>query len=108
MRKSGWLAVVLSAIATIAFAGDGIVHHMPEKVANQYVVMAVAGHDVKALSNELAAAHAGRVAAVQEHLGTFTLILPNETAAEHVARDPRIAYVQEDAILHLMDCRPLS
>jgi len=108
MRKSGWFAIVVSALATAAFAGDGIVHHMPEKVPNQYVVMMVPGHDVKALSNELAAAHAGRVAAVQEHLGTFTLTLPNEKAAEHVARDPRIAYVQEDGILHLMDCRPLS
>jgi len=106
-RSIGLFLLAFAAAVTVR-AGDGTVHRVPEKVPNSYIVIVADGQDVKALSNDIAAAHAGRVAAVQEHLGTFTVVLPNDTAAEHLARDPRVAYVQEDAILHLMDCRPLS
>src|ERR1051325_3473050 len=108
MRIRGIALFAVLLTAAHAFGGDGRIHHVTEKVPNSYIVFLERGVNANAIAPELANAHGGRVEAVMEHLGMLSMTLGSETAAENIARDPRVASVQEDAILHPASCRQLA
>jgi len=89
-------------------AGAGGVGHVKERIPNSYIVLLNTGEHAKEVGQEIANRHAGSLTAVMSHLDMFAITLPNETAAEAIARDPRVLLVQEDGVLHLADCRALD
>lgn len=93
---------VLSSLA--ARAGDGKLHRMTEKVPNSYIVMLYKNQLTDAIGPELEKRHRGKLVAAMKDLYEFSIMLPNEQAAEAIARDPRVEEVQEDSISHLASC----
>jgi serine protease len=103
------LCLGVSFAVLIATAASGRVLHVPEKVANSYIVTLNDGERADGVSADLARAHGGAVTAVMSHIGMFAISLPNETAAEAIARDPRVREVQENGILYAAGmCRSLD
>jgi hypothetical protein len=109
MKSSRFVAhmtavVALLLLPLVARAGDGTVHRMNEKVPGSYIVMLYKGQPAETIGPELERSHSGKMEAVSSELGMFSIQLPNETAAEAIARDPRVSLVQEDGVLHLQSC----
>ncbi len=70
-------------------------------VPDEYIVVLRATADVSTLSMELSSSFDGTVTEVFEHsLKGFTIVL-SETQAATLARDPRVAHVEQNARLHL-------
>src|SRR5216684_9145157 len=86
------------------YAGDGTIHRMKEKVPSRYMVMLYKGQPTEAIGPEMEKGHGGKVSGIMKELGMFSIDLPNEAAAEAIARDPRVALVQEDGVLHVAGC----
>lgn len=105
-RSLSRIAVLVTfLLATLAaHAGDGKIHRQPKKVANRYIVMLYTDQPADAIGQELERRHGGKLAAVAKELGMFSIKLPNEAAAEAIARDARVAEVQEDGILEAQAC----
>lgn len=99
-------ALLLPVVA--ADAGDGKVRHVPEKVPNSYIVMLVPGQDASVTASDFERLNRGHVDAIMDRLGAISITLGSETAAENIARDPRVDFVQENGILHVADCRQLD
>jgi Subtilase family len=97
-------AALLLSLAAVAYAGDGKIHRMPEKVPNSYIVMFESGQAADMVGPELEKRHGGKLNAVMKHLGAVSITLPNEAAAEAIAHDPRVSLVQEDGLLHAAVC----
>ena len=93
---------------SIAYAGTSGVRHAKERVPNSYIVMLASGNRVQDVGPETERRYAGKVTALMPHLDMFAITLPNETAAEAIAKDPRVLLVQENSILHLAGCRDLD
>jgi subtilisin family serine protease len=106
MRKL-LVALLALSLATAAYAGDGsIVPAQGKKVQDRYIVVlddqAVDKSRVPDVANEMALAHAGRLHHLyQSALAGFAIELP-EGRARALARDARVAYVEEDQEVHLV------
>jgi len=94
------VAVALTAAASSSARDTGGV---PDHVADAYIVVFQQGsvRDVPAVAQELAAAHGGSVFHVYRHaLEGFAVRLP-AGRAKALERDPRVAYVEPDAVVEL-------
>ncbi len=120
----GWLRFALIAVCTLACepeatlpgeapvdvqqsalgrAAAGRLLRMPERVPDQYIVVLKEDADVDAVASGLAGAHGGRVGQVFRHaLRGYVLHAP-EPVALRVAADPRVKYVEEDAVVRAFD-----
>lgn len=104
MKKFVVVALLALSAASAAFAGDGsIVPTQGRKIQDRYIVVldstAVDKARVPAVASEMALAHAGRLHFVyKEALAGFAIELP-EGRARALARDPRVAWVEEDSIV---------
>src|SRR5580765_3731525 len=96
--------VALVAVSLSAYAGDGKIHRVGKKVPNSYIVMLYQGQPADSIGPELEKRHGGKLQGVMKHLGMFSIHLPNEAAAEALARDPRVAEVEEDEVVHAASC----
>jgi predicted aminopeptidase len=66
--KKLWMALILSLLASSAFAGDGsILRARGKPIPGQYIVQFTSGQDARSTVNELALNHAARVLQVYEH-----------------------------------------
>src|SRR6267142_5688782 len=97
-RRLAVLVAVL-AVSLSAYGDDGKIHRVGKKVPNSYIVMLYQGQPADSIGSELEKRHGGKLQGVMKHLGMFSIHLPNETAAEALARDPRVAEVEEDEVI---------
>jgi subtilisin family serine protease len=104
VSSRSFVVLLLALCAVTAYAGDGKVHRVAEKVPNRYIVIMASGHLADEVAPEFEQRHGGNVKAVMRRLNTFSITLPNEAAAEAISRDPRVAHVQEDGIVHAARC----
>jgi subtilisin family serine protease len=96
--KKLWMVLILSLLASSAFAGDGsILRTRGKPIPGQYIVQFTPGENVRSTVNDLALGHAARVLHVYEHAlhgGAFQM---NEYQAQAMARNPKVLLVEEDA-----------
>src|SRR5205814_7448827 len=98
------LALALVAVATTALARDGTIHRAKEHAKNSYIVMLYRDQPAGQIAAELQTRHGGKLTGVMPDLHGFSIEVPNEHVAEAIARDPRVAEVEEDAISHPIGC----
>lgn len=103
MRK---LIVVFAMAASSAMAGEFITHDdaMPGRylvVLKEGVVQQVPGTSVAAQATSIASMHGGRVGRLLEHALQGFELYADEKAARAVARDPRVAVVDQDRYMEL-------
>ncbi|HVM17033.1 MAG TPA: protease inhibitor I9 family protein, partial [Gaiellaceae bacterium] len=103
--KRGLLVTVVSAVVLAAAASTGAAgaQGAPDRVADGYIVVFKQGavRDVPAVAQELAEAHGGSVFHVYRHaLEGFAVRLPAGRAMA-LERDPRVDYVEPDAVVEL-------
>lgn len=102
MRRFLVTALLALSAASAASAGDGsIVPTHGKKIQDRYIVVldetAVERARVPAVASEMALAHAGRLRFVyKDALAGFAIELP-EGRARALARDPRVAWIEEDS-----------
>jgi subtilisin family serine protease len=100
-----FVALLALSVTAVSFAGDGsIVPTHGKKIQDRYLVMldgnTVGKEQVPAVATEMALAQAGRLLFVYQHaLSGFAIELP-EVRARELARDPRVAWIEEDAEIH--------
>jgi aqualysin 1 len=94
------VAILVVLVATAAFAGNGEVRRAQRAVPNQYiVVLEDFVTDVPGAAHALATVHGGLVGHVYEAaLRGFSIRLP-QGAAEALARDSYVKYVEEDGVV---------
>src|SRR5258708_27883465 len=102
-RRLAVLVAVL-AVSLSAYGGDGKIHRVGKKVPNSYIVMLYQGQPADSIGPELEKLHGGKLQGGMKHLDLFSIHLPNEAAAEALARDPRVAEVEEDEVVYAADC----
>ncbi len=104
------VGVFVGALCWIAGAGSLAAQEMqtPERaIPNQYIVVLddqqVAAPEVPGLAQALAGQHGGRVRFVYQHaLRGFALDISARGAAA-LARNPRVRYVEQDAVMEIVD-----
>ena len=97
MRKL-YLVLVLSLLASTAFAGDGkILRTRGKPVPGQYIVQFSSGQEVRSTVNELALGHGARVLHVYEHALHGAAFQMSEPQAQAMSRNPKVLLVEEDA-----------
>src|SRR5207248_2605850 len=77
-------------LGTTAYAGDGTIHRVGEKVPHSYIVLLSIGEAADQVGPELEKRHGGKLNAIMKHVGQFSIYFSNEAVAEAIARDPRI------------------
>jgi subtilisin family serine protease len=101
-----WIAVLLLTIPGAAFAqggGPSLIRGAgsPNAVPNQYIVVLNDGIDLPAAASDMARAYGGTTRQVyQRVLHGFSVEMPGRSA-ESLARDPRVAYVEQDQVVTL-------
>ncbi|HEX8619630.1 MAG TPA: S8 family serine peptidase, partial [Thermoanaerobaculia bacterium] len=98
------LAIAMSAATTAphAFAGEGGIRRAKHKVEGEYIVV-FKDHvrDLPAVAAELAKTHGGKVKRVWQHaLKGLHMVIP-EGRALALSKDPRVAFVEENAEMFL-------
>jgi subtilisin family serine protease len=103
---------VIGAALLCAWAGLVVLHgqndtRAPRKVQrpipNQYIVVLAGNEDPEAVGRETEAIHQGRLQYVYRYgLHGFAIRLP-AAAAEAMARDPRVEYVEQDGVVNVVD-----
>ncbi|HWM89304.1 MAG TPA: S8 family serine peptidase [Thermoanaerobaculia bacterium] len=97
MRKLG-LVLILSLLASNAFAGDGtLLRARGKPIPGRYIVQFSPGYDVRATVTELALGHAARMLHRYEHALRGAAFEMNEHQAKAMARHPKVLLVEEDA-----------
>jgi|GEM_PF-1312793 len=103
MRKL-WIVALLLALPGLAVAqgnGPTLIRGAgnPNAVPDQYIVVLNQGVDLPATANEMARGYGGEVRFVYKQvLHGFAIRLPGQ-AAEALARDPRVDYVEQDQVV---------
>lgn len=101
---SRWMAVASSLLLTVALFG-GTVRAAKEKVPNEYIVVlnddALSRSAVVATASEMALRHGGRLLRVFANGVRGYGIEMSAARAADLARDPRVAWVEENAVGHL-------
>lgn len=109
MRSALLLLFSVVLAASSVRAGESAIHRVAEKVPNSYIVMLRPGQAAAEVAPEAEHRYGGKATHVMDRLGMFAMTLPNEAAAEAIARDPRVLEVQENGVLHIEStCRSLS
>lgn len=80
----------------------------PERaIPNQYIVVMddeqVGGAEIPALARAVALQHGGRVLFVYQHALRGFALEVSAWAAAAIARDPRVRYVEQDAVMEIVD-----
>lgn len=107
IRPSTRRVAVLMAVFAVslsAYGGDGKIHRVGRKLEKSYIVMLNKGEQAELIGPELEKRHGGKLQGLMKHLDMFSIRLPNEAAAEALARDPRVAEVEEDEVLYAASC----
>lgn len=100
LKSAVLTALIVSLSGSWAFGGDGAVRHQREKVPGSYIVMLHRGVEPVVASRDFARRAFGKITATFDEMHSFAISLPNEAAAEAISRDPRVEFVEEDAIVH--------
>src|SRR5258706_3815071 len=82
-----------------ARAGDGKVKRVKEHVPNSYIVVLRDGYDADLVGKEHVKLHGGKLTSVSSLIGHYAITLPNDKLAEQISLDPRVAVVEENAVL---------
>ncbi len=103
--KQLFLSVLLccSAISSAFAGGQGDFRRVDKPLPNRYIVVFEdhAVRDVRGASNQLVNTHRGRIGFVYERaIKGFSVELP-EAAARAIARNPNVAYVEEDGEINI-------
>ncbi len=104
MRRM-WILVLLLALPAVAFAqggAPGLIRGAgnPNAIPDQFIVVLDRGVDLPSGAADVARTYRGTV--LREYhqvLHGFAIKLP-ERAAEALARDPRVSYVEQDQVMH--------
>ena len=100
MIRRTLITILVAAVATAAFAGgNGEIRRAAKPIPDSYIVVfdENAVRDVPAAASEMARAHGGRLGHVYTRaLQGFSVEL-SEGRARALARDPRVAYIEEDS-----------
>lgn len=90
------------ALSPAAFAGNGqILRSSGEKIPDQYIVVFRRGADAPKTAEALAQAHGGEVGRVFTHALKGAVMRLSEQAAQAIARNPNVEFVEEDQIVTL-------
>ncbi len=105
-RLRGLLLLIcgMLLITATASAAPGVIRHAVEPVPGEYIVVLNAdmpGASVASMATEIALQHGGRVRGVFKNGIKGFGLEANTTAAQAVAHDPRVAWVEENAYGHL-------
>ncbi len=95
-----WVAGSLSLSAQEVQTPERAIH-------NQYIVVMddeqVGGAEIPALARAVARQHGGRVLFVYQHALRGFALEVSARAAAAIARDPRVRYVEQDAVMEIVD-----
>jgi subtilisin family serine protease len=112
MRKC-LVALALFAVATTAFAGDGTIRKAANPVAGSYIVVlnegaarpadapVFDGPSVAAVADDMGLVYGGRPEFVYDHALQGFSIKTTAPRAAMLARDWRVAYVEEDGVVSI-------
>ena len=107
------LFVCLGAlVSTYAFAGNGklLIPHDADLIADQYVVVfddsKIGAQRATDLSTELAVRHGAATTSVYQHAIRGAAMTMSKAAALAMAQDPRVAYVEQDALSYIVADQP--
>ena len=104
MRRilAAWCAL-MALVCSTAAAQDGTVRRAERPVPNSYIVVLADDEDSLSVGLQSQAVHGGRLRHVYEHaVRGFSIVLP-PAAAQALARDPRVRYVEEDGVVRADD-----
>jgi subtilisin family serine protease len=98
------VSLIVAAVAASAFAGgNGDLRKNPRAIKDHYIVVFEEGAvgDIPAVAAELAHLNRGRLGHVYSHAIQGFSVELSEGQAKALARDPRVAYVEEDGEVSL-------
>jgi hypothetical protein len=99
MRNVSLLFAGFALMASTAFAGDGTIRRSDRRIPGRYVVVLEAGSDLASVANHVRNFRGARVRhTYQKGVKGFALELSAADAAT-LARDVRVRYVEEDAVV---------
>jgi hypothetical protein len=100
MRKASLLsAVVALLVASAAYSSEGNIRRSERRIAGRYIAVLEPGTDVEALARQVHGSHGAKVRhKYQRGLKGLSLEL-SEADALVLARDPRVQFVEEDAVV---------
>lgn len=84
---------------TTAFAGDGTIHRNPRHIPGRYVVVLESGADSSSIADSVRSTKGGRVHRTFERGFKGLSVEMSDADAQSLARDPRVKFVEEDAVI---------
>jgi len=99
MRTTNWVILSLGLWSTVAFAGNPKIHPSGKRIPGQYIVVLESGADVNDVSGAVKQRGRGHVRKQYERALKALAVDMSEADAQELARDPRVAYVEEDSVI---------
>ena len=97
--KASVCLVVCLLVASTADAQTRRVRNVPRPVPNQYIVVLATNDDPESVGRESEMIHGGRLQAVFRNALHGFAIRVSAAAAERLANDPRVLFVEQDAVV---------
>ncbi|HTN81706.1 MAG TPA: S8 family peptidase, partial [Acidimicrobiales bacterium] len=91
------------AAGGLGAGGPDLIGRPDNPVAGQYIVTLRATNDVPGLANLLSGAHGGRLLQTFQSALTGFTVRMTDAQAEALARDPRVASVEQDGYVHALN-----
>jgi subtilisin family serine protease len=99
MRKIFSVLLSSGLFAATAFAGDGNVRRSEAPVPGSYIVVLASGAEVNDVAGSVKSRGRGRVQREYRRGIKALAVQMSDGDAQHLARDPRVAWVEEDSIV---------
>lgn len=97
MKSTALFIAGVAFVATTSFAGEGNVRRSEKRIPNRYIVVLESAGNVPEVADEVSKRGAGKVHHQYEHGLKALALETTEAEAQRLAKDPRVAYVEEDA-----------
>ncbi len=99
MRRTTLLFVGLALVAATAFSGDGHVRRNARRIPGRYIVVLEPGTDTAAIASMVRSHSGARVRRTYERGVKGFALESNDAAAQALAQDSRVQFVEEDATI---------
>jgi subtilisin family serine protease len=101
MKRSALLFAGIALVATAAFSGDGSVHRSARHIPGRYVVVLDSSVDTATVANAVRNLNGARVHQTYERGFKGLAVEISDADAQALARDSRVQFVEEDAIISI-------
>src|SRR5688500_2618420 len=101
MRFRSWFLCCSLLLVAPLFAGNGEVKRADKKIPDRYIVVLEDGFDVEEAASALTFEYGGKADKHYKHARKGFAVEMSEGHAKQMAKDPRVAWVEEDAEIQL-------